>query len=244
MSMQGSQTAGFLGNHFQHTEALPLVQSRWEFPDWIFYVLILSLVILGFIQVFYPKRFRLILRAVFTRNTANQLIREGDIFRERIGFGLFIISLLNISIFVFILLWYFTKIPMHISAVRLFLSISSLVFFIWGVKFLLTNILGDIFQTRSNAKTIQLSNFLIHIFSGLFILLLLFPILYINPEIFIYIALCGLLILFIIKIIRGFIIGSSGSAFSLLHLFLYLCTLEILPYILLIKFGLDFMESL
>jgi len=242
--MQSSQTAGFLGNHFQHTEPLPLWQSGWEFPDWIFYVILFSLVILGFIQVFYPKRFRLILRAVFTRNSANQLNREGDVFRERIGFGLFIISLLSISTFVFILFWFFTKISLHMSAARLFISISILVFLIWGIKFLITNILGDIFHTRSNAKAIQLSNFLIHIFSGLLMLLFLFPILYVNPERFIYIALIGLLILFIIKIIRGFIIGSSGSGFSLLHLFLYLCTLEILPYILLIKFGLDFMESL
>jgi hypothetical protein len=61
-----------------------------------------------------------------------------------------------------------------------------------------------------------------------------------NSPITLYIAICIVFLLFIYRFFRGLSIGTGNTKFSLFHLFLYLCTLEILPYMIVAKLVLKY----
>lgn len=235
---------GFLGNHFVYGKPVPVEHIQWIPPDWFYHIILTCLLMVAFIQIFFPRRFRMILRTAFSWSYSNQLVREGNLFRERISVVLLAVNLLTMSAFIYILFSIFTNITDHFPPFHLYLMIFLLVLFYWAIKFLATNILGDIFYNKTQSSEIQLSNFLINVFAGILILLFLLPILYSETRIFLYITLSLLLILLVIKILRGFSIGLSHTKFSVLHLFLYLCTLEILPLLLIMKAVNDFSKNL
>ncbi|MCK4569265.1 MAG: DUF4271 domain-containing protein, partial [Bacteroidales bacterium] len=56
-----------------------------------------------------------------------------------------------------------------------------------------------------------------------------------DSELFFYIILAIIPLVYILRIIREAVIGFRLINFSVFHLFLYLCTLEILPLIVLAK---------
>jgi hypothetical protein len=70
--------------------------------------------------------------------------------------------------------------------------------------------------------------------------MLLLPLLllshYSSKALFLNISIGIISILLIIKLYRSFLIGLADQKFSLFHLFLYLCTLEILPILVIAKF--------
>jgi hypothetical protein len=51
------------------------------------------------------------------------------------------------------------------------------------------------------------------------------------------------LVLLLFRFYRSFIVGLSNRRFSILYLFLYLCALEIVPFLLLIKLVLLFVSG-
>ncbi len=235
---------GFLGNNFIYKEPRLIQPTNWIPPDWFFYLILVCLILVAFIQIFFPRRFRMIIRTAFSWSYSNQLSREGNIFKERISVVLMAVNLITMSALIYILFAVFTNLDDYFTSFRLYLYILVLASLYWGFKFLTTSILGDIFNNKTQSGEIQLSNLLINIFTGLTILLFLMPILYSNTRIFLYTTLFFMLIILIIKILRGFIIGLSQPKFSVLHLFLYLCTLEILPLLLIMKAVYDFSKNL
>jgi hypothetical protein len=73
------------------------------------------------------------------------------------------------------------------------------------------------------------------IINGIILLPALVGIVYLNSTIILYITLIICVLLFIFRFMRGFFIGLTLTKFSYLFLFVYLCTLEIMPVLMLIK---------
>ena len=69
-------------------------------------------------------------------------------------------------------------------------------------------------------------------------IILFFPVVmtaYVDAEVYTWVSVVIIFILLTTKILRGILIGLANTDFSILYLFVYLCTLEIAPYILLYK---------
>jgi hypothetical protein len=95
---------------------------------------------------------------------------------------------------------------------------------------------GITFKNIDTAKE-YIQNILIYNLAlGILLLPLLLLIIYSYHELFLYIAGGLALIMMMLRFTRGIAIGLSDSKFSLIHLFLYLCTLEILPLAFAAKF--------
>ncbi len=75
----------------------------------------------------------------------------------------------------------------------------------------------------------------IHLISGIVLLPLLLLFLYIDSDIMIFILLIMFLLAQVFRIIVIARIGKSSAMFSALHIILYLCTLEIIPVLVLIR---------
>jgi len=92
------------------------------------------------------------------------------------------------------------------------------------------------FKNTETAKE-YIQNILIYnLVLGILLLPLLLLIVYTYHELFLYIAGGLVLIMIFLRFMRGVAIGLSDPKFSLFHLFLYLCTLEILPLVVAAKF--------
>lgn len=115
----------------------------------------------------------------------------------------------------------------------LYLFISVIVFSVFRI--LIIFFTGFIFDTEEPASN-QLKLYLnVDNIIGVFLIPILFLLLFVQIDYVIYIGIFILIILHIFRWFQTFMLGKSIPGFSILHLFMYLCTLEIIPLIILMK---------
>ena len=106
------------------------------------------------------------------------------------------------------------------------------------VKITVTRILGNIFDVRDAASEYVYNVLLFNKTTGL----VLFPICMllayarqIPPEILVWTGIVSSLLILIYRLLRVILIGVANSSVSFFYIILYLCTLEIIPFIVIIK---------
>ncbi len=193
-------------------------------------------ILLAWVQVFYPKRIQQIFRAPFSRRFINQLTRDGNLFQERIGVALGIIYILAYSLFLYELNEQILKLNFPgISGISLYWLITLVNIGIITAKVIMVQFLGIVFKTKETTANYQLNILIFALLSGPAILISLVFIIYLKSVILIYLCVVLFTLVFILRFIRGFFIGMALTKFSYLFLFVYLCSLEILPLLVLIK---------
>lgn len=149
---------------------------------------------------------------------------------------LYILALINGAIFVYLLSDYFNwERPTSILFLVKTVCVVCVVFI---GKHLLLSIVGFIFPIQ---KELGLYNFTIMVF-GIILGLFLFPINIVIAyapipvgKVVVYLALGAIIAIYLFRMIRGLSIGSKYLVLHKFHFFIYLCTVEILPIIILIK---------
>lgn len=108
----------------------------------------------------------------------------------------------------------------------------------YGVKILVVKLIGFIFQNQKESNDYSIMIFLFCNTLGMFLLPVVICLAFVrdvSPLVFIYTGL-GIFALFLcIRLLKGIIIGFNSVRVSKFYLFLYLCTLEILPFVIGIK---------
>lgn len=216
-------------------DMLIIERSAIEHPFWVAGILIASFVLLAWGRIFFERRLEMIFRAVFARNYANQLIREGNIFNERIGLVLFLIYLAMISLFVYLAAPLFTRSLPPLPDILLYLLIMGFFLCFWFFKVIMSRFLSSLFNTGEHSRELLANMYLYNLFAGILLLPLLACMAYAQQEVFFYITLTIIGLLYTFRMLREALIGFTVIKFSVFHLFLYLCTLEILPMIVLAK---------
>ncbi len=234
------KTSFFTSHQMKPGQINPVYFIKFQ-PDWILVLFLLSFVLLAWIQVSYSKRLKQILLAPYSKRFLNQMIRDGNVIKERISVALVIVYAIGISLFLYqinILLYHHTI--YNVTGFQLYLLIMVSLLIYWLVKILLIRFLGKIFKTYQ-ATHEYILNILILIFvSGILLLPLLVLTVYLKSVFLLHICMIFFILLFLFRFIRGFIIGISLSKFSYVLLFVYLCSLEILPVIILAKLILSY----
>ena len=149
---------------------------------------------------------------------------------------LYALALVNVGIFFFLLSQYFNW---NIPDSLLFLGkIIGSVFVIFIGKHLLLSLVSYIFPIH---KEISLYSFTIMVFGiilGLFLLPINILIAYAPTgigKLIVYISLGAIIAIYLFRLVRGLSIGSKYLVLHKFHFFIYLCTVEILPVIVLLK---------
>ena len=208
-------------------------------PDWFFLLILVVLIVFAWLRVFYNKFFSQMIQAFLNNNLANQIVRDENIFVQRASIYLSLVFNL-----IGALLLYLISVHFNWTLGGLGTGFSRFVFFLiivsvtYAVKFLLLKICGWLFEQEREMATYMFNIFLINNILGMALLPFICVFAY-NENL----AVSGLLIipftLLIIsfgwRIFRGIQLGLSISSFSPLYLFLYLCTLEIAPLMVLIR---------
>lgn len=208
--------------------------------NWIAGLLLLSLFVFSWMKILYQKYILQVVAAVVNYQSSVRLLREKNILFKNMAVGLNIVFAINMGLFLFFVMTYFNI--SQIVSNNNFLSViiyCIVIATIYIIKTLLCRFIGYLFLAQA-----EFSEYVHNI--NLFnknIGLLLFPIVimipYINDSlkpIILYFGIILFLGLFLLRIIRGFqiIIHKEVSSF---YLILYLCTVEILPVLLIVKYS-------
>jgi hypothetical protein len=212
----------------------PIAINR-QSTDWIAILFLTCLFIFAWIQTSYSKRLTQLFRAVAQPYFVNQLEREGNLFRERITLGLGLTYYTMASLFIFLISREFVFIPTGISN----LTYTSIVFIILVSYQMLKSVIiyasGNVFNSAEASRHYLLNILIFNHITGI----ILFPItiiaFYWSNTVLLIAGAITISLLLIYRMFRGFLTGLNNKSYNLFYLFLYLCTLEILPLLLLYK---------
>jgi len=198
--------------------------------DIIFVLLTISFLLIAMLKSFYWNHAKLLFMGIFAQRYANQYLREENAFTERVSFITFLLMSINISLIIL-------KLVPKTSVLETFsLIVGVMLFFI--IKIGLILLLGSIFRVKDIAK---LGIFFSLLFDRTFgfllfplIILVYFFAFNITPFIMLILAII-FIVLLLLKLFWLWKIGTNAFGLSHFYIFLYLCTLEISPLILLGK---------
>jgi hypothetical protein len=181
-----------------------------------------------------------IFRAPFSKRFINQLARDGNLFKERIVIALGTIYILTFSLLLFELNEQFHGFSFPgLTGFTLYWLIVLSNLGILSAKVALVQFLGAIFKTRETTNNYLLNLLIFALLSGPVLLTGLVFVIYLKSVILLQISLAIFVFLLVFRFMRGFFIGMALTKFSYLFLFVYLCSLEILPFLVLIKILLN-----
>jgi hypothetical protein len=198
--------------------------------DIIFVLLTISFLLIAMLKSFYWKHAKLLFMGIFAQRYANQYLREENAFTERVSFITFLLMSINISLIILEL------IP-KTSVLETFSLIGGVMLFLI-IKIGLILLLGSIFRVNDIAKLGIFFSFLFDRALGFFlfplVILLYFFALDITPFVMLIVAIV-FIVLLLLKLFWLWKIGTNVFGLSHFYIFLYLCTLEISPLLLLGK---------
>jgi len=216
----------------KHSGPLAINQQA---TDWITLVFLVCLVVFAWLQTSYSKRMGQIFRAVARPHFVNQLEREGNLFKERITLGLGLNYYLISSVFVYQVFSEFGVVPSGLNSLTLTALILAGIFVYQFMKSSIIHLIGIVFNSTESARQYQLIILIFNYIMGI----ILFPIVviafYWNSTALIITGIIIVSLLLLYRIFRGFLTGLDNKSYNLFYLFLYLCTLEILPLLLIFK---------
>ncbi|MEI6886571.1 MAG: DUF4271 domain-containing protein [Bacteroidota bacterium] len=224
------------GTHSLKVKTFTSPSHQHSPADWIAGLMLACLLILAWLQVFYFKRMRQIYRAPISQRFLNIMTREGSLFKERISLGLGFIYLFTSSFLLcMIIMDIIPGIHTKYGELLIFSFSAATLFFFWFLKVLIMRLLGIIFHTMPTTY-LYFNNIMAFLFiTGLLLLPMLILTVFLHSAILLYITLTISILLYILRVLRGFFIGISLKKFSYLFLFVYLCALEILPVLVMLK---------
>ena len=214
-----------------------LNSARQHYPsDWIVLSFLFSMILVAWLHFFHHKRLRQIFYAPLSQRFLNILTKEGSLFRERSSLVLSIVYVFTFSLLLSLLLK--ELIPERLAGYRdyeIFIICVAGLFLFWLLKTSAIRFVGSVFHTMP-ATLDYLQNILAFSFiTGLILLPFMILTIFLSSNILLYISLIIIGLLYFFRVMRGFFIGISLKKFSYLFLFVYLCSLEILPLLVILK---------
>ena len=216
--------------NFEKTERNKMI------PEWIHGVIIICFVLYAIAQYGYYKRMQQIFKAYFANRLFNQLSRDGGLVKERGSIMLFISFILGFSLLIYLSYdFYIGMQTSFINSLLLYGKVVAFVLLYYLLKMGAYNILGFIFKTTKETYDYILNIYIFSQITSVFLLIFILFITYSKSETIILICWGFIGLSFLIRLIRGTLITLSNFKVSIYYIFLYLCTLEILPLFLLAK---------
>jgi len=212
-----------------------LLVSNTNF-DIITYIIFSILGIIGIIWYLTPDRFL----TLFTTKSIEKIQRDGDGISKSPGLffiGLFwLIFIISLSIFSILILdeFYATEI-LKAQNYQIYKIIVASFFGLFLYRFILSYWAAFIFQTQKLLKLQVIIDRNTQFITGILLLPISLLIIYTNVGLIYYIIIPALVVLQAHRIMQIAIIGKSSTVFSAFHIILYLCALEIVPILVLLR---------
>ena len=208
-------------------------------PAWLPLILLIYVLIMAAARRISGNRIMQILKASFSPHYLNQLERDADILKEGNTIGFLVLYLISAALTAVASIDFFTKTDSVYTLSMLGLtSAGLLVFSVLQILMILST--GRIMNTITQSREHILNSIILAETAGVITLPLSVSYIYSGYSFLLYISLGIFTLMLLLRYVRIFIIGISIKQYSLLYLFLYLCTLEILPVLLAVKYASNF----
>lgn len=226
----------FYNHELRKTNIEPLpVNKIVEY--WPLLSLTLGLCLVVLLRISSPKKFFIIIKSFFSFSAAKQLMREDYKLNKGSSLILIVLFLINLAFFLLKINTSYRFITYSFSSIYLFFILLVIMIGLYSIKIIVLKVLEFITNESALGEEYIYYTFLSIKAMGLFLypilVLLEYSNLYFVPLVFIGLFIC--LGLYLIRIVRGAQIIFNSGQVSFFHLFLYLCGLEIIPLIVLIK---------
>ena len=198
--------------------------------DAFFILVLLSFLLIALIKGMYWKHAKLFFMGVFAQRYANQYLREENAFTERVNFLTFLLMAINFTLII-------TKFQAVIDLPTI-VSVFFLVLLFFLLKLILIKLLGFFFKVKDLAKLAIFFSLLFDKTLGFVLFPLVVVIYFFSVDIsstVLMISLGLFIILFMLKLFWLWKIGTNSFGLPQGHIFLYLCSIEIFPLLLLVK---------
>ena len=196
----------------------------------MFFLILFSFLFVGILRAFYWKYTKLLLIAPFQYRYASQYLRQDNAFTERVNWLSFIILFINFS-----LLLLFNK---QILLFENHLFFLCLVFSFYFLKFYLIKFLGNLLFINEVARLTIFYTFLSDKALAILITPLILILFYfsVNIDVLILYSILFFSIVFLLfKLYWIWKVGTNSFGLSSIYIFLYLCILEIYPFVIITK---------
>lgn len=198
--------------------------------DAFFILVLLSFLLIALIKGMYWKHAKLFFMGVFAQRYANQYLREENAFTERVNFLTFLLMAINFTLII-------TKFQAVIDLWKI-VSVFFLVLLFFLLKLILIKLLGFFFKVKDLAKLAIFFSLLFDKTLGFVLFPLVVVIYFFSVDIsstVLMISLGLFIILFMLKLFWLWKIGTNSFGLPQVYIFLYLCSIEIFPLLLLVK---------
>jgi hypothetical protein len=228
--------APFLFTSHGNIMVQPLAADTQQQSTWAFWFILAGFFILTLTRFYYEKRLKLIGASVFKRSAALQLIRESPVHGHQSFIPLLGIYIISLTLLIFETMEITSGTSEGPGSLLLFAGFLGAYIVVALLKILVIWVISIIFKNPGTAAEYIQNILIFNLALGILLLPLLLVMTFTIRDIMLYAAFGVALILMALRFIRGIAIGLSDTNFSLIHLFLYLCTLEILPLAFAAKF--------
>jgi Domain of unknown function (DUF4271) len=233
-----NSTIYFKGHLLKSAESTPHEINK-SVPDWFTIVLLLMIAGITAIKILYRKIFSQMVAAFYSLAVTNQIVRDENMLVQRatvllniIFYGVGALFLYQLSI---LFNW---NHPFLNEGIFRFFLFAILIACFYSTKLIVLKLLSFIFEIDKPVFTYIFSVFLINNSVGLLLTPLVALFVYVafaKSIVVIYICLAIVALAFIFRMWRALTISLLLPRFSLYYLFLYFCTLEIAPVLIILK---------
>lgn len=205
--------------------------------SWQIIILVVAVVLVGIVKAFSNNRYRLGLKALINFSVAQEITREEQVLFHRSNIFMSLVHVLTFSLFTYQIKTLWLTIENEQTALYSFFLIVLAVLSIYFIKYSFVKLLLFVFNEKVIGSQYIFNVTLYNNLLGT----LLIPILCVSYfthfpfyNLFVFIVLPMLLIIFLLRAIRLVEIGKFAGVLYV-YIFLYICTLEILPLVVLYK---------
>ena len=223
--------------HILHTSNLEAIDKVSGSPDWILGVLLLIFAILAWVRVYHKKRLNQLFRAFLYKLHVQTLLRSNDSLITRVSVGLNAIYILTMTLFVYLLIQNFGISFPYSDSVNPFLTVLAIFIFLYPLKSLGLHFLGWVFHDSEKFTEYIFNVFLLNKILGLSLLPIVVLVSYFSSGqvLLLEIGMVTIALFYLYRLFRGYAIGRATAKLSQFYIFLYLCTLEILPLVVITR---------
>lgn len=198
-------------------------------------ILLLCILLIAALWSRYRKRINLLVKSLFNWKLGKQVVRYEQVYSHPVNYILLTVFVVSLSLFVV-----YVMLPGHASAavnIGNVLLCSALLVLLYLFKVIVLLFVGNVFRIQEATKEYLFHVLLLLKFCGIVLVPILVLFFYSNVGRvpIIYMAFAVLLLSFLLRIHRAVLIGLQLNE-RLLPIILYLCTLEILPALVIADF--------
>lgn len=200
-------------------------------------ILFVFYVVYVWLYVTNRKRLNQLVKSFYQSRSNTALTRDDYAASNRVAVVLSTLFLFTLSLFLGQVADYYGLFARFDHEIR-YLFIAGALILMYLIKFSIVRFAGFIFKTGKEASEYMGTLFLFVNIVGLFMLPVVTCLAFVrqvSPFVFICTGFTIIIGFLAIRLIRGILIGLNSNRVSGFYLFLYLCTLEIVPFVILIK---------